>query len=273
MYVVGALVMLWGFVGIWASAFQCAVPHPYLYTTGKCFQQVAFWDAIGVIDIITDLAIMALPVIVVRNLQLPLKKKINVVFAFSFRVLAIGSTVFRLVELPKSLRRGTDVTLAGWLVTVATSLEVFFSIFATCVPHLRPFMESIQAGYLSGVINEGDTPHSRAYADSYLMNKVGSRTAGGSKMESHIRSQLTSGKRSIDLPKHGQKDLDVVRPSIGQAMSTNDVVTTVRGGNRDDDRHGRQESVGSEGGKSGGSTGSKAMIIKTTKEWSVSYQE
>ena len=37
---VGALVLLWTVVSIFAVAFQCGVPHPWDYFEGKCFNPV-----------------------------------------------------------------------------------------------------------------------------------------------------------------------------------------------------------------------------------------
>jgi hypothetical protein len=162
MFGVAALIAAWAIASFLATAFQCSLPRPYLFTSSpvgfgasaaphaQCFNQIPFWDFVGAFDIFTDLAIMALPILVIRDLQLIRRKKTSVVFAFSFRLLAVGMYIFRLITLPDMLRRGTDLTLHAWILTIATLLEIFFGIFATCVPHLRPFMESIQAGYSPG---------------------------------------------------------------------------------------------------------------------------
>jgi len=268
MIAVGVITAAWAVAAVLASAFQCSLPKSYLYTTGRCFSQTGFWDAVGVIDILTDMAIMILPTFLLYNLQLPLQKKITVCFAFSFRFLSVGATIFRLVEVPKMFRRGTDVTFESWIPAIATTLEVFFSVFAACVPHLRPFMESIQAGYLSGAIQEGDGRFGYGN-DSYLMGKM-----ARSKVTSAARSQaLKSNNRdSFDLPRQGTRTDE--RFSIGQALTSNSVVNHVRAGKEEKSkRRERSESITSEGGHSHGSDGSKAMIIKTTKEWSVSYED
>jgi hypothetical protein len=117
-------------------------------------------------------------------------------------------------------------------------------------------------------VTEGDTAGSRAgYGDNYLMSKMGKSHA--EKEKSQIRSHVHA---SMDLPRHGQRGMDLEgRPGLGQAVSTTDVIG--RGVEKPRQAHVRSESAGSDGGRSGESTGSKAMIIKTTKEWSVSYQE
>ena len=278
MLVVGAVIAAWAVATIIASAFQCSLPHPYLITTNKCFSQVGFWDAFGVIDIISDLALMGLPIWLVYNLQLAVQKKVAVCFAFSFRLLSIGCTIWRMSEMHRFFDRGTDVTFESWVPTIATILEIFASIFAACVPHLRPFMESIQAGYLSGVIQEGDGRFGYGN-DSYLMGKMAQSKAVSAVRSQALKSEIRGD--SLDLPRQGialgQMNDSSERHGIGQAISSNRaVMNKVTAGRPEKDlsseRH-RSESIGSEGGRSNGSHGSKAMIIKTTKEWSISYQD
>jgi len=275
-------VAAWSVSSILGSAFQCSLPNTYLYTSGKCFNQNAFWYGVGAVNILTDLVLMAFPAIVVSSLKLPLRKKIAVTFAFSFRILAIGCTVFRLVELPqKSFRHATNITLESWLFTIATELDVFFSVFATCVPQLRPFMESVQSGYLGGAIHECEPQASReshTAGEPLTMRKTGSWPSPGQPVGLETQNSVLSyasamstrdANDSIDLFSHRQ-----VRPtSMGQAVSMNDVGTTVSAGEGETRESG--DSLGSEGRGSHGSAGStgSAMIIKTTQEWSVSYQE
>lgn len=234
--------------------------------------QIAFWDTIGVLDILIDATIIGLPIMIVRHLQLPFSKKAAVVSAFSFRLLAIGMTVFRLVTLPPSLRKdasrtnafatgSSDLTMTAFLPTIATLLATFASIFVTCVPHLRPFMDSLQAGFLSGVIH-GSTDGHTAYGngDNYAMNKVGVtwRTVPPVAMRSErsVRGVLKNANGQILVEKPA---------AIGLAVGTDEVIVA---GSRN-----RRNSVCSDGGGSHGSHGSDAMIIKQTKEWSVRYEE
>jgi hypothetical protein len=281
-FIAGGIVAAWSVSSILGSAFQCSLPNPYLYTSGKCFNQNAFWYGVGAVNILTDLTLMAFPVMVVSRLKLPLKKKIAVTFAFSFRLLAIGCTVFRLVELPqKSFRHATNITLESWLFTIATQLEVFFSVFATCVPHLRPFIESVQSGYLGGAIREGERQASygsHAAGEPLAMRKTGSWPSPGQPVGLETQNSVLSyasamstrqANDSIDLARNGQ-----VSPTpIGQDVSMNDVGTTISAGEGEMRERGDSPGSGGRGShESAGSAGS-AMVITTTQEWTVSYQE
>ncbi|KIX06483.1 uncharacterized protein Z518_04459 [Rhinocladiella mackenziei CBS 650.93] len=280
MLAVGGLIAVWAFTAVIGSAFQCDLPHPYFITTNECFSQVGFWDAIGVMDILSDFTIMALPVILVYNLQLSLQKKVAVCFAFSFRIFAAGCTIWRLSGMHKFYDRDADITLDSWLPTIATILEVFFGVFSACVPHLRPFMESIQAGYLSGVIQEGDGRFGYGN-DSYLMGKMAQSKAASAIRSQALKTEARSD--SFELPHQRTKGVEAAdRHGIGHALTSSNrvVINTVRGGAKvEKDSTGsvpernRSESIGSDGARSHVSDGSKAMIIKTTKEWSVRYQD
>lgn len=287
MLVVGGIVGVWALASITASAFQCVLPHPTLFTTSDCFDQTRFWVATGAVDILTDAAIMGLPIYLVHNLQLPRRKKLAVCFAFSFRIGAMACIIWRLSELYRFFDRASDVTFQSWQPTVATILQVFCSVFASCVPHLRPFMDSIQAGYLSGMIQDSDGRFGYGN-DSYLMGKMAQ-----SKVVSQVRSQAVkrdaksgpSGDAdakqrpgddaSFDLPRQGL--------GIGRAITSSNrvLVNTVCAGKADIDKHNpgstraraRTDSITSDGAGSHGSDGSKAMIIKTTQEWTVSYHD
>jgi hypothetical protein len=215
---------------------------------------------------------MALPILIVRNLQLPLSKKFAVVSAFSFRLLAIGMTIFRLVTLPPSLRANpsrtsalptgsSDLTMTAYLPTIATLLATFASIFVACVPHLKPFMDSLQAGFLSGVIHDsGENRTGHSSSGIYAMGKVGvsSRTDTQATMHSQLSADVVF--------KNANGQILVEKPAgIGIVLGVDEVIAPIG-------RRQQRNSSGSDGGGSHGSHGSAAMIIKQTKEWSVTYE-
>ena len=121
-------------------------------------------------------------------------------------------------------------------------------------------MESLQAGFLSGVIHDsGDNRTTYSNGGSYAMNKVGvsSRTDPPATMRSE---------RSVNVVlENANGQILVEKPAgIGLAVGTDEVVVS---GQRQ-----RKNSGGSDGEGSRGSHGSDAMIIKQTKEWSVRYE-
>ena len=47
---------------------------------------IVFWDVIGTMDILTDIALIAIPAMVVWSLHMQWQKKLVVVSAFAFRL-------------------------------------------------------------------------------------------------------------------------------------------------------------------------------------------
>jgi len=54
---------------------------------GKCMNKLAFWFSNSALNITTDLMIFAIPMPLLRQLQLPKKQKIGLMFVFGFGVL------------------------------------------------------------------------------------------------------------------------------------------------------------------------------------------
>jgi hypothetical protein len=123
---------------------------------------------------------------------------------------------------------------------------------------------------LSGVIHDS-TANRSAYGQggSYAMNKVGSRARGDAL--STMRSERSQRSANVVL-KNANGQILVEKPAtprigaqgIGMAVGTDQVVLP---GHRN-----WRNSAASGGGGSSESHGSDAMIIKQTKEWSVTYE-
>ena len=286
---VGGFILLWTVGTILGIAFQCSLPSPYLYTSStECISQTSFWYTTGAIDILTDIALMVLPGMVIAKLQLPLQKKLTICFAFVFRLASIACAAFRMTEVRLAFHRSQhyDPTFNNWLFTLATELEIFCAILATAIPHLRPFMESIQDGYLTSMIGDSAEPRtgygSQGASDSYAMRKVGQSDTKvrhddnyglGTKnsVVSYVRGGAAARRHSasVELPRQGTRNENYMGEKAGHGLIGRAIST---GEYHEHSREHRSDSRMSEGGRSGESQGSKAMIIKTTQEWSVQYQ-
>lgn len=96
--------MLWSITSIFALAFQCDLPRPWLQGTGRCVNLVSFppviratprltdpqkalYYYVDIMNILTDVALVILPVLVVWGLQLKAEKKLFVVGLFATRIM------------------------------------------------------------------------------------------------------------------------------------------------------------------------------------------
>ena len=82
-----ALIALWAVTGIISSAFKCKPPRTWDYLSGQCFNIAAWWDYIGVTNILTDGAIIAYAVLIITRIQARWKKKLTLSVVFGLRIL------------------------------------------------------------------------------------------------------------------------------------------------------------------------------------------
>ena len=74
-------------VSLIVAAFECKVPHAWELTSGKCINLLAFWTSFGILNIVTDLALIALPIPIVIKLQVSLDKKAVILGCYGMRFL------------------------------------------------------------------------------------------------------------------------------------------------------------------------------------------
>jgi len=78
--------------GCWAvlgSTFMC-VPVSNFWNTGisvQCMDKLAFWFSNAALNIVTDIMIFSIPMPLLKQLQLPKKQKIGLMFVFGFGAL------------------------------------------------------------------------------------------------------------------------------------------------------------------------------------------
>ena len=75
----------WGIAAIFSIAFQCDLPAPW-NTASTCRDLKAAYYAAGIIDLLTDLAITALPILTLWNIQMERGPKTTVMAVFIVRI-------------------------------------------------------------------------------------------------------------------------------------------------------------------------------------------
>ncbi|KAK6535066.1 hypothetical protein TWF281_006364 [Arthrobotrys megalospora] len=97
---------------------------------------LTMYYAITSIGVASDLAILVLPVPIVLKLQLPVYKKVAVLFVFSLGGLACVFAILRMIHLFDGVR-GIDLTWDIVPVALFGQLEVTLAIIATSLPALK----------------------------------------------------------------------------------------------------------------------------------------
>jgi hypothetical protein len=85
-YVLLGVVALWAVMGIFALAFQCKLPRPWDYDSGRCINQQVLLVFVGLINILTDIGVILLSFFLMRNVQVSVFRRWQVVGLFGTRI-------------------------------------------------------------------------------------------------------------------------------------------------------------------------------------------
>ncbi|XXH04146.1 polyamine transporter tpo5 [Hypoxylon texense] len=195
-------VILWALVAFFGTAFQCGSHGPWEARDDvKCIDWRAYLEFVDITNIITDAALIALPVVVVYPLKMSLRTRITVLSFFSVR--AIAATICQLVYLPRLFE--TDFTLRGFPYYLSMQFVQFASISAACAAYFWPFLRSLRSGLISA--------DNRAFTSQYALSKL----RGSARNDTS--GELVSGGSS--------KNRD--RSNYIKITTDNTVITTTRG--------------------------------------------
>ncbi|KAK8105105.1 hypothetical protein PG999_008464 [Apiospora kogelbergensis] len=141
-----------GFVGVWfvsstiISLFQCEIPRPWDHVNGRrCIDRRAWWSYVSVINMLSELFIAALYLLVLLKLQISRKRKAIVLSLFLSRLLVVAAAIAQLVIFFRAFP-SPDVTRRYKIPVILNETTLSVSVITACVPYLKPFMESLEAG-------------------------------------------------------------------------------------------------------------------------------
>ncbi|KAF2677530.1 hypothetical protein K458DRAFT_349898, partial [Lentithecium fluviatile CBS 122367] len=164
--VLGALVVCWTTAITIGVVFECRLPRPWQIFTGKCISMFPFWFTATIIDVLTDIAMILVPVHIVSGLQLPARKKVVVMFIFALRLFLIAISVLRIYFLQHFLRG--DISFNSIPFFTLTQGHATLSVIIACSLALKPFMDSVHTGMLSASLAKHG-PGTTFGQDSYNM--------------------------------------------------------------------------------------------------------
>jgi fucose permease len=231
-YITLALSNIAGVVLTFLNAFQCrparAAFTPELY--GKCFSVVTLYLCSAPVNIITDIAILVLPLPVLTRIQLPRREKLILVFTFSLGIFATVIDIIRIYYLQQAMDTQRSQKLQdkigntsdfAWTASMSlmwSDVEVNVGIICACIPTLRPLCQRMLPAILS------DRLHSKSKWSvsfgSQVMCHSGHRapTVVVGRVETHPRS-------SEEIRSHQDGDVEtadfITTPSMDQAALDN----------------------------------------------------
>ena len=107
----------------------------------KCGSQYAAWISTGAINLVTDIAVLSLPIPSVWRLQLPKITKMALTANFCIGFLVCIITVLRIASIP--FISPEDLTYTSVKTDVYSTLEPSLGIVSACLPIMRPLFEKV----------------------------------------------------------------------------------------------------------------------------------
>ena len=88
-YALLAVVALWALSGIFALAFRCDLPRPWTFSTWRCINQYTLHVAIGIFNILTDIAVIVLSFLLMKTVQASANKQWTTIGLFASRIMYV----------------------------------------------------------------------------------------------------------------------------------------------------------------------------------------
>ncbi|KAI5369216.1 hypothetical protein Slin14017_G000950 [Septoria linicola] len=244
----------WMFGSILALALQCDLSSPWSLASGACEGVYRRVLAIGIIDMIPELALFGCAILLVSRLQTKLFKKIMVVTAFGLRLPIIAFIIARLTTFDADMIE--DFARSETLYIVWTVTQINFSLISTTLPILRPLIKDLSTFYGAlrpSEYGSNDASRSNSYPLSNFRVKRSDATQRSHQKMSLERSSAKDGFNSIDFG----------RPLHPLEPTTHTEIEAIGGPSRLAD-------VATESESSLGSVESQRMVIQVNTEWEVS---
>lgn len=193
--IAAGIVVGWLIFAVFGIAFHCSLPDPWLYSPERCTGKGAIFYPIAIFNIITEIIIVVLPFIMMRNVQLALHKRVKILCSFFSRISIVGLGITHLALIP-SFVHSTDVSwdIIDW-ETVGQAMMLTTVVIA-CVPTLYHIFAGLHSGLTTTQIPDGiglELPQTKA---SGYINQLSSE-ASQSQSRSRSRGRPSRNGRSM----------------------------------------------------------------------------
>ena len=231
------------------NIFQCRpVGGPFEETVSesvKCIDIIALYLSSAPINIITDLALLLLPMPILTAMRLPRNEKIIVIVTFSFGFFVAAVDVVRIAYLQSAsvsraergsaslASRGGDFSWVASLSFMWSAIEVDVGIICACVPGIKPLAAKVFPSLFRRI------KHSRGSGNRYYGHDDAQK-------DDHNRASLMTPPQSLINLRHGNSaqadgghdndNMGMMNFSATPDMNTNDQPTSDRIHEEEEDR-------------------------------------
>ncbi|KAK4677472.1 hypothetical protein QC764_405080 [Podospora pseudoanserina] len=190
---ISAFIIAWVITITFLFIFICVPVEKlwYPHLPGRCINQVGTWIANAISTIVSDIAILVLPIPQVWKLQLRQSEKIGVTVAFCLGFFVVFASAYRTTVLFTYTNDDPSYSLAptvGW-----TAIEMSAGIISANLPTLAPIMSLIltRMGISGSLITGGSGSGSKNGFSS--KNNFGGTGGGNMKSTGSVSDRTESG--------------------------------------------------------------------------------
>ncbi|RMZ86275.1 hypothetical protein DV736_g6498, partial [Chaetothyriales sp. CBS 134916] len=188
---------LWAVVFIFALSFQCSLPQPWVLGPQECMDQYGLQLSIGITNILSDLAIIALTFFMMQTVMVSTQQRWVVIGLFGLRIVTPACAILALVT-SHAYFYSTPQDRTWHLVAPTLWMQAMLntSIITACIPSIKRFLADMQSGIMAAGLSEhyeqthsggkgtyGSHTHTRGLSFS---GKFGLSSSGSSGLRSRI---------------------------------------------------------------------------------------
>ncbi|KAK6423102.1 hypothetical protein LTR95_016592 [Oleoguttula sp. CCFEE 5521] len=189
-YVLLATVGIWCVSTTFALAFQCSLPQPWTTNDGTnstCIQQLALQAYICILNILTDVAVVALAAWMMYGVQTAVRRKLTVSALFGLRLATIPFAILTLIGDRSYYAHREDRSWYAVTPTIWAQVLLNVSIITACVPSTKRFFMDVRSGLMGVTISE---TYEMTHSGGKGTQMMSSDSAGRSRLGSVIAGRL-----------------------------------------------------------------------------------
>jgi len=177
-YIVIAIIVAWSIGGVGATIWQCV---PIAGSWDKtidavCIDKSKFWVAYAVMNILTDVLVLALPIPPVLALKLNRRDKVLICGTFMLGGFVTVTSILRTTSVSDSVKNQSDITFNFIERGMWTLIETNLGIITACLPVLKePLIRTFPRAFGGSRTASRHTASRDNYARAYSMPRLSSR--------------------------------------------------------------------------------------------------
>lgn len=197
LYGLVGLILSYYTAALLATIFECTPVRKSWEKTvpGTCIDTVTFFFVNAGFNIATDVAIMLLPVPIIKALHLPMRQRIILCFVFAVGTIATATSIVRIFALNVSIQ-STDPSWEIGQSSLWSAAEMNTAIICACIPVLKAPLQALFPRLFSEATARTISP-ADYYGDYGPRSPVRSHPSRRSRFSGHLGSvpMDTIGKR------------------------------------------------------------------------------